>query len=389
MWSTPASTPASTPTSTPVSTPKAAPAVPELQAKTDKTEVKAKDQSLTEKAAAVYDQLQAKASQTKEKATDKAIMIYKDVKAKSVHTKDKTVAILRNPEYQHCTVLIAGGAVAFGSVGGAFGCASGVVLGSAAGLVPALFTLGLSIPAGGVIGGVGGLFSGVLIGGSTGGVVGLASYKYRIQIKDGFMTVKVKAFDIKGKAKSQTLALCTSTHNRVHKVQVAVSEIAIKYANKVKENSLAAADITTTKASNTYAFATTTKVGVTVSSTAAGAVVGGTTIGAMGTVAGAAVGVVPAIFTFGLSIPVGAMIGMCAGTAIGGSVGAVSGGVAGYTGFTHGKAIKESVKGTLSAAGSKAETLKASAFTCVGDVKTSFSARVRACTGGSAQEKDD
>merc|ERR1711879_811362 len=180
----------------------------------------------------------------------------------------------------------------------------------------------------------------------------------------------------------------SGTQNTVYNVKVAISDIAIKYANKVKENSLAAVEIAKTKASNAYTFTTTTTVGVTTTCTAAGAVVGGTTIGAAGTVVGAAVGVVPAIFTFGLSIPVGAMIGMCAGTPIGGSVGAVSGGVAGYTGFTHGKAIKESVKGTLSAAGSKAENLKINAFTYVGDVKTGLSARVRPYTGGSAQDKD-
>lgn len=170
---------------------------------------------------------------------------------------------------------------------------------------------------------------------------------------------------------------------------MAVSEIAIKYSNKVKENSLAAVEIAKTKASNTYTFATTTKVGVTTTCTAAGAVVGGTTIGAAGTLVGAAAGVVPAIFTFGLSIPVGAVIGMCAGTTIGGSVGAISGGVAGYTGFTHGKAIKDSVKETVSVASSKAENLKVKAFTCVGDAKSCLSARVRPYTGGSAQDKDD
>merc|ERR1712046_374223 len=52
---------------------------------------------------------------------------------------------------------------------------------------------------------------------------------------------------------------------------------------------------------------------------------------------GAAVGVVPAIFTFGLSIPVGAFIGgtfgLCAGTVVGGSAGLVGGGAAGYYGY--------------------------------------------------------
>jgi hypothetical protein len=199
----------------------------------------------------------------------------------------------------------------------------------------------------------------------------------------------VKVCDINDNAKAQVKKVCTDTRTRVYKVQVDVCDIAIKYANKVKENSLAAVEISKTKASKAYTFATTTKVGVTATSSAAGAVAGGTTIGAVGTLVGAAAGVVPAIFTFGLSIPAGAMIGMCAGTAIGGSAGAVTGGVAGYTGFTHGEAIKEKVKGSLSAASSKAESLKIKALTCVGDAKTSLSARVRASTGGSAHDKDE
>jgi len=154
-------------------------------------QVEAKNQAMTQKAAALFDELQTKACHTTEMAKDKAIVMYSDVKAKSLQSKDKTVAILRNPEFQQCTVLTAGGAIAFGSVGGAFGCASGIVVGSAAGVVPALFTLGLSIPAGAVVGGAGGLFSGVLLGGSTGGVTGLTAYKYRVQINKGMMTVKV------------------------------------------------------------------------------------------------------------------------------------------------------------------------------------------------------
>jgi len=74
--------------------------------------------------------------------------------------------------------------------------------------------------------------------------------------------------------------------------------------------------------------------------TAAGAIGGAVTIGtggaAVGLVTGGAIGaacgVVPAIFTFGLSIPVGAAIGsgvgMCTGSAFGGTFGLLSGGTA-------------------------------------------------------------
>merc|ERR1712217_453686 len=76
--------------------------------------------------------------------------------------------------------------------------------------------------------------------------------------------------------------------------------------------------------------------------TAAGATVGGVTLGgaggavglATGAVAGGVVGILPALFTFGLSIPVFAFVGggagLCVGTAVGGTTGAVGGGAVGY-----------------------------------------------------------
>merc|ERR1740121_2363795 len=48
---------------------------------------------------------------------------------------------------------------------------------------------------------------------------------------------------------------------------------------------------------------------------AAGSIGGGTTGLATGTVIGAVAGIVPALFTFGLSIPIGAVIGGTMGTA--------------------------------------------------------------------------
>merc|ERR1712216_568909 len=54
---------------------------------------------------------------------------------------------------------------------------------------------------------------------------------------------------------------------------------------------------------------------------------------------GAACGVVPALFTFGLSIPVGAVLGgaagLCMGTVAGGTVGLVGGGAAGRWAYKH------------------------------------------------------
>merc|ERR1712232_953125 len=63
---------------------------------------------------------------------------------------------------------------------------------------------------------------------------------------------------------------------------------------------------------------------------------------------GAAVGVVPAIFTFGLSIPVcafvGGAVGVCADTVVGGSTGLVGGGADGHYGYKHRDEIKSAAK---------------------------------------------
>mmetsp|Transcript_17615 Transcript_17615/g.53422 ORF Transcript_17615/g.53422 Transcript_17615/m.53422 type:complete len:231 (-) Transcript_17615:111-803(-) len=80
------------------------------------------------------------------------------------------------------------------------------------------------------------------------------------------------------------------------------------------------------------------KVQVTAASAVGGAMVlgtGGAVTGLLtGGAAGAACGLAPALFTFGLSIPLGAAVGsgagLCVGTVIGGTVGLVGGGAAGY-----------------------------------------------------------
>merc|ERR1712232_1086571 len=99
---------------------------------------------------------------------------------------------------------------------------------------------------------------------------------------------------------------------------------------------------------------------VTALSAGSGAVTMGAGAGLMGLTAGAgvgaAVGVVPAIFTFGLSIPIGAFIGgacgLCTGAVVGGSAGLVGGGAAGYYGFEH----RDEIKGTVNGVREKANT---------------------------------
>merc|ERR1712226_1451984 len=90
--------------------------------------------------------------------------------------------------------------------------------------------------------------------------------------------------------------------------------------------------------------------------TAAGATVGGVALGstggviglATGAVAGGVVGIVPALFTFGLSIPVFAFVGggagLCVGTAVGGTTGAVGGGAVGYGAYGKRSEIAEGAR---------------------------------------------
>merc|ERR1712232_1238735 len=77
---------------------------------------------------------------------------------------------------------------------------------------------------------------------------------------------------------------------------------------------------------------------------------------------GAAVGVVPAIFTFGLSIPVcafmGGAVGVCAGTVVGGSTGLVGGGAVGHYGYKHRDEIKSAAKGVSDKANACTDALK-------------------------------
>merc|ERR1712039_463395 len=127
---------------------------------------------------------------------------------------------------------------------------------------------------------------------------------------------------------------------QVCKLRASVSQV----AKIVRQQSAMAVDVAKTKSFEAVTLATTTRQGVASSAAVGGAVLGGATTGAFGAVAGAAVGIIPAFFTLGLSVPVGAMAGLCVGTAVGGGAGAVGGGLVGYGGFTHRKKISDGVR---------------------------------------------
>merc|ERR1711920_978691 len=80
---------------------------------------------------------------------------------------------------------------------------------------------------------------------------------------------------------------------------------------------------------------------VTAASAAAGGVAAAVPCGTIGLVGGAIVGFVPAVFTFGLSIPVFAAVGGGAGFCIGGATGALGGGAAGHCVYAKRAEIRE------------------------------------------------
>jgi hypothetical protein len=131
---------------------------------------------------------------------------------KALALQKSTVSLVKSPHFQTVTISTAAGAISFGAVGGAFGCAGGVVVGGAVGTLPALFTFGTSIPIGAVVGGFLGTSAGAVAAGTTGGCVGGAAghgaYLYRAQIKDGAMKVRMITTD---KANKFTVLVTTTT----------------------------------------------------------------------------------------------------------------------------------------------------------------------------------
>merc|ERR1711920_825120 len=79
---------------------------------------------------------------------------------------------------------------ALGAGGGAIGLATGGLAGAAVGILPAIFTFGLSIPVGAVVGGGTGLCLGSIVGGTSGvvggGAVGYGVYGKKTEIYDSF-----------------------------------------------------------------------------------------------------------------------------------------------------------------------------------------------------------
>jgi len=313
--------------------------------------------------------------------------------------QQKTVAIAKDPQVQAIAVSLSGGAVTCGAAGGLLGLASGAAVGGAIGVVPALFTFGLSIPVGAVVGGAVGLVGGTVIGGGTGmlagGAAGGLSYRYRIEIKDGAVVVytrtgnacavvQLKAVTVGSEVK---VVLLNRTASSKAKAIESISYTRSKAGDLLQVSKVQASRLR--KSSQELVSDRTFQV------TAASAAVGGTAMGATGgavgltagAVVGAAIGVVPALFTFGLSIPIGAIIGgssgLVAGVATGSTIGAVGGGAAGRGVYTKREAIKDGATSALGSASDLSQYVKGKAQDSVSYVQL----RVTGGTGGTDTEQ--
>merc|ERR1712217_58596 len=117
-----------------------------------------------------------------------AINIANCTKAKAAEVGSRMKDVATDPKVQTTAISAAGSAVALGTSGGATGLVAGGFMGTAVGVVPALFTFGLSIPRGAALGSGAGLCVGTVVGGTAGlvggGVAGCSVYSKQTDIRN-------------------------------------------------------------------------------------------------------------------------------------------------------------------------------------------------------------
>lgn len=200
-----------------------------------------------------------------------------------------------------------------------------------------------------------------------------------------------------------------AANEKAQAAQQCVQAKAARTATEAKEQALAASvraaelgALARTKASEVRAAAVEVAADRKYQATAVGAAGGAAALGATGgvaglatgTIIGVAVGFVPALFTFGLSIPIGAAIGastgLVIGTGVGGAAGALGGGAAGYGAYSKRGEIREGAQNTLNKVGDCAEYVKDKANASVGYVKQKASmVRTRIAGGTGGTENSD
>lgn len=241
--------------------------------------------------------------------------------------------VLRSPAFRSVTICGASGALALSPVGGAFGCAGGILIGGVAGAVPALITFGASIPVGAAIGGFVGAPVGAcafsLLGVAAGGT-SAAAYVWRTEIKDGIVRLRVEVVQKRREVCVYAIEAGASACAPVLRPVVTLSREAVKLGSSA---GIRGAEMVKSQ-----------RAQATVAGAAAGVATGGTVGGAAGLLTGAGLGAIAgvpaALFTFGLSVPLGAALGgslgCAAGAGVGGAAGGAIGGAAGYQAHKHG-----------------------------------------------------
>merc|ERR1719394_779276 len=253
---------------------------------------------------------------------------------------------------QVATAAGATGSVAGGVTGGAFGVFVGGAVGATLGLLPAIFTFGLSIPTLFLVGSGCGAAMGSTVGGATGfvggGAVGYGAYAKRDELRSVFYRITSAFKDAAHATRSKAQTLLANGKS-------SSSDVVEALKSQVKQKTGLAVEVSKKRLNDAKELAADRGVQVVAVSATGGAVVAGTAGSAcglaVGSTVGAAVGVVPAFFTFGLSIPVFAAVGggcgMVAGTTLGAASGLLGGGMTGYVSYTRRDAISNSMSSTL------------------------------------------
>jgi len=189
---------------------------------------------------------------------------------------------------------------------------------------------------------------------------------------DKVLYVKVSIEQLAKQLTSKVLAIGNEALARANAAKLRVTDRTAVAIEATKTKASSASELTRAKASELK-----TKAGEMASDrscqvTAAGAVSGGATGLATGTVAGAIVGVVPAAFTFGLSIPLFA--------AAGGATGLCTGSVAGGVAARKIHANQDEIKGGVATIMSKANTGKEYLLTTASCGKQYISEKAKGCT---------
>lgn len=210
------------------------------------------------------------------------------------------------PYYEVLNIAVTSGAMSLAALSGLLGMATGAVLGGVVGSALAFLTFGVSVPVCAAFSASTGLITGVVVGIGAGaiggGALGFGAYVCQVETREVTQGLKATAL---GSVKSVTY------------MRSAVGSQAQSFMSSVAHNGATAG----------FGLMTSPSSAKLSTSTLVGGIAGAVTGIAVGGIWGTLLGMVLAIFTFGLSIPLGACVGsglgLCAGTILGGSFGAV------------------------------------------------------------------